>query len=74
MTGIRDPQDHTAENYIALRERFERHGLKIYRLVNHRCPNIGMCLCTGCWLKGGALMGKDVIETIHYFSKQKQTL
>ena len=40
MTGIRDPQDHTAENYIALRERFERHGLKIYRLANNRCHNM----------------------------------
>ena len=30
-------------------------------------PNIGMCLCVGCWLEGGAAMGKDVIETIHYF-------
>jgi len=27
-------------------------------------PNIGICLCVGCWLEGGPLMGKDVIETI----------
>ena len=33
-------------------------------------PNIGMCLCVGCWLEGGKLMGKDVIETIRYFGKQ----
>jgi mannonate dehydratase len=220
MTGIREPQDHTVENYIALRERFECHGLKIYRLANHRChnmpqvtlnlpgrdekiqeylqyirnlgaagiyystyahmgngiwesgqeeirggatsrafhiddpnkvgwwfeefheplshgreytedelwdnyttfikqvvpvaeeagvfigihpddppvyplggiprcifgsfegyrraievadsPNVGMCLCTGCWLEGGKGMGKDVIETIHYFGKRKK--
>jgi len=30
-------------------------------------PNVGMCLCVGCWLEGGELMGKDVFETIHYF-------
>lgn len=35
-------------------------------------PNIGICLCVGCWLEGGPLMGKDVIETIKYFGKQKK--
>jgi len=30
-------------------------------------PNIGICLCVGCWLEGGPLMGKDVVETIKYF-------
>lgn len=30
-------------------------------------PNVGMCLCVGCWLEGGDLMGKDVLETIEYF-------
>lgn len=35
-------------------------------------PNVGICLCVGCWLEGGSLMGKDVIETIHYFGKQKK--
>jgi mannonate dehydratase len=29
--------------------------------------NVGMCLCVGCWLEGGKLMGKDVLETIRYF-------
>ncbi len=221
MTGIRDPEDHTAEKYRALRERFESHGLSIYRLANHRChnmpqvtlnlpgrdekiqeylqyirnlgaagihystyahmgngiwssgkeeirggatarafhvddpnkvgwwigeqfheplsydraytedelwdnyeffirqvvpvaeeagvfigihpddppvyplggiprcvfgsfegyrraieiadsPNVGMCLCTGCWLEGGAMMGKDVLETIRYFGERKK--
>ncbi|MCC6861362.1 MAG: mannonate dehydratase, partial [Bryobacterales bacterium] len=33
-------------------------------------PNIGMCLCVGCWLEGGKLMGKDPVETIRYFGKQ----
>ena len=31
-------------------------------------PNVGMCLCVGCWLEGGPLMGKDVLETIRDFS------
>jgi len=30
-------------------------------------PNIGMCLCVGCWLEGGAAMGKDAPDTIRYF-------
>jgi mannonate dehydratase len=33
-------------------------------------PNVGMCLCVGCWLEGGKLMGKDVLETIQYFGRQ----
>lgn len=33
-------------------------------------PNVGICLCVGCWLEGGELMGKDVIETIKYFGAQ----
>jgi mannonate dehydratase len=33
-------------------------------------PNVGMCLCVGCWLEGGKLMGKDVLETIRYFGRQ----
>jgi mannonate dehydratase len=35
-------------------------------------PNIGMCLCVGCWLEGGPLMGKDVVETIKYFGGRKK--
>ena len=35
-------------------------------------PNVGMCLCVGCWLEGGKLMGKDVVETIHYFGQRKK--
>ena len=30
-------------------------------------PNVGMCLCVGCWLEGGSKMGKDVFETIQLF-------
>lgn len=33
-------------------------------------PNIGVCLCVGCWLEGGALMGRDVVETIRYFGSR----
>jgi mannonate dehydratase len=34
-------------------------------------PNIGVCLCVGCWLEGGkAGMGCDVIEAIDHFGNQ----
>ncbi|NLE45050.1 MAG: TIM barrel protein [Chloroflexi bacterium] len=32
--------------------------------------NVGLCLCVGCWLEGGELMGKDVLETIRYFGER----
>jgi mannonate dehydratase len=35
-------------------------------------PNVGLCLCVGCWLEGGSWMGKDVVETIKYFGEQKK--
>jgi mannonate dehydratase len=35
-------------------------------------PNVGICLCVGCWLEGGSLMGKDVLETIDYFGKRNK--
>ena len=35
-------------------------------------PNVGLCLCVGCWLEGGELMGRDVIETIRYFGERGQ--
>jgi mannonate dehydratase len=35
-------------------------------------PNVGMCLCVGCWLEGGPLMGKDPVETIKYFGGKKK--
>lgn len=31
-------------------------------------PNVGMCLCCGCWLEGGPRMGKGTEETIRYFA------
>jgi mannonate dehydratase len=40
MTSVDDPAGHTAENYAALRKRFESHGLQIYRLANHSCHNM----------------------------------
>jgi mannonate dehydratase len=34
-------------------------------------PNVGVCLCIGCWLEGGTVgMGCDVIEAIRYFGGQ----
>ena len=35
-------------------------------------PNIGVCLCVGCWLEGGERMGADVIDTIHHFGEQRK--
>lgn len=32
-------------------------------------PNVGMCLCCGCWLEGGPRMGKGTEETIRYFAR-----
>ncbi len=33
-------------------------------------PNVGMCLCIGCWLEGGDSMGAGVVETIRHFGGQ----
>ena len=33
-------------------------------------PNVGLCLCVGCWLEGGPLMGRGVLETIQHFGRQ----
>ncbi|MBC7925840.1 MAG: mannonate dehydratase [Bryobacteraceae bacterium] len=32
-------------------------------------PNIGVCLCCGTWMEGGASMGKDVFEAARAFAK-----
>jgi len=32
--------------------------------------SIGICLCCGCWLEGGPLMGKDLVDTIRYFGRR----
>ena len=39
-TRYDDPGGQGAEGYVALRERFEARGLKIYRLANSRCQNM----------------------------------
>ena len=33
-----------------------------------KSPNIGVCLCCGIWMEGGAAMGKDVVEAIRAFA------
>jgi mannonate dehydratase len=33
-------------------------------------PNVGVCLCVGCWLEGGELWGVDAIEAIRHFAAQ----
>jgi mannonate dehydratase len=35
-------------------------------------PNVGVCLCVGCWLEGGELWGVDAVEAIHYFGSQQK--
>ena len=35
-------------------------------------PNVGICLCVGCWLEGGDQMGKSIQETIRYFGERKK--
>ena len=36
-------------------------------------PNIGVCLCIGCWLEGGEVgMGAGVVDAIKHFAANKQ--
>ena len=35
-------------------------------------PNVGICLCVGCWIEGGESMGKNVIEAIRYFGERRK--
>ena len=35
-------------------------------------PNVGVCLCIGCWLEGGEVWGVDAIEAIRYFGEHKK--
>ncbi|MBT3266620.1 TIM barrel protein [Candidatus Poribacteria bacterium] len=35
-------------------------------------PNVGLCLCVGCWLEGGDAMGKSVVDAIHYFGERRK--
>ncbi len=33
-------------------------------------PNVGVCFCVGCWLEGGPLMGKGVLDSLRDFAAQ----
>jgi mannonate dehydratase len=35
-------------------------------------PNVGICLCVGCWLEGGEVWGVDAIEAIRHFGERQQ--
>ena len=35
-------------------------------------PNVGVCLCVGCWLEGGELMGATPEEAIRNFGEQQK--
>ncbi len=35
-------------------------------------PNIGVGLCCGTWLEGGASVGRDVLEMIEYFGRRRK--
>ncbi|HEX2516308.1 MAG TPA: mannonate dehydratase [Chloroflexota bacterium] len=35
-------------------------------------PNVGVCLCLGCWLEGGDLMGATAAEAIQHFGQQRK--
>jgi mannonate dehydratase len=32
-------------------------------------PNVGVCLCCGTWMEGGAFTGKDVVEAVRAFGR-----
>jgi len=35
-------------------------------------PNVGLCLCVGCWLEGGDTMGASAVDAIHYFGERRK--
>lgn len=35
-------------------------------------PNVGVCLCVGCWLEGGDVWGVDAIQAIRAFAEQQK--
>ena len=35
-------------------------------------PNLGVCLCVGSWIEGGAGTGKTAVEAIRHFTAQKK--
>ena len=39
------------------------------KVASQDSPNIGVCLCLGCWLEGGSeLMGADALTAIRTFA------
>ena len=40
MTGVTEPEGHTAENYRCICERFRSAGLQVYRLAHPGCHNM----------------------------------
>lgn len=67
------PDDPTGLPTIAgvprLFSSFERYK-KALDIANS--PNVGLCLCVGSWMEGGAATGKTAEEMIEYFGKQKK--
>lgn len=35
-------------------------------------PNVGVCLCIGCWLEGGEIWGVDALEAVRYFGQHNR--
>lgn len=35
-------------------------------------PNVGVCLCIGCWLEGGEVWGVDALEAVRYFGRERK--
>ncbi len=35
-------------------------------------PNVGVCLCVGCWLEGGELWGVDAVTALRHFAAEKK--
>jgi mannonate dehydratase len=41
--------------------------VKAFEIANS--PNVGICLCCGTWMEGGAHTGKNVIDAVREFAK-----
>ncbi|TAK25006.1 MAG: D-mannonate dehydratase [Chloroflexota bacterium] len=37
-----------------------------------KSPNVGVCLCIGCWLEGGDLWGVDAVTAIRHFAAENK--
>ena len=51
---------------------FSSHDGYVRALDIAHSPNVGVCFCVGCWLEGGPLMGKGVLESIEAFGRQNK--